>query len=320
MRWLRFGKIAALAALPALAGCDLVELAAPARFQEDFEFTRPLNPGGRLAVENSNGSIEIQVWDEDEAQIRGVKFASSKKLLDLIEIDVAGSGDFVRVRTVKPSGRFGSMGARYTIRVPHGAVLDPLITTNGTITVTGDVGGVRARTSNGRVKIAGASGDVEIQTSNGSITCTEIEGDARLSTSNGAIRVDGLKGRLRAKTSNGSVKARIEPGPGPEPIEIRTSNGAISLTLQAPPAADVIVTTSNASITVRAPESLRARLRLRSTNGAVSADFEVAGAGERSKRRLEGLVNGGGPLVELTTTNGTVRLLKLGPETQAEEL
>ena len=318
MHLLRLWRIAVLAILPALAGCDLIELAAPARFQEDFEFTRPLASSGRLAVENSNGSIEIEVWDQQTVQIRGAKFASSKRLLDLLEIDVAGAEDFVRVRTVRPSGRFGSMGARYTIRIPHGAVLDPLITTNGTITVTGDAGGLRARTSNGRVKIAGVSGDVEIQTSNGSITCTEIEGDTRLTTSNGAIRVDGLKGRLRAKTSNGSVKARIQPGPGPEPIEIRTSNGAISLTLEAPPAADVIVTTSNASITVRAPDSLRARLRLRSTNGTVSTDFEVTGPGERSKRRLDGLVNGGGPLIQLTTTNGTVRLLKLGPEAQEE--
>ncbi len=315
-----FRSVGVAGILVVFAGCDLVELATPARFHEDFDYSYPLASGGRLAVENTNGSIEVAAWDQETVRIEGTKFASSKELLDLLEIDVVPAEDFLQIRTVKPSGRWGAAGARYRIHVPAAVAVDPLITTNGSVSVKGVTGPVRARTSNGRVEIEKVAGAVEVRTSNGSITCTEIDGDAKLTTSNGAIRVTGLKGRLRARTSNGSVKARLVPGPGVEPIEVRTSNGSVTLVLERAPASDVIVATSNASITVYAPESLKAQLRLKSTNATVSTDFDVAASGEHSKHRLEGAVNGGGPLVQLTTTNGTIRLLKLKPGDQSAEL
>ncbi len=304
----------------ALCGCDLVELAAPARFQEEFDHRYPLEAGARLLVENFNGSIQVSSWDQDEIRIQGAKFASSEELLELLDIDIVAAGDFVQVRTLRPSSRRGAMGARYVIHVPEDTVVDRLLSTNGRVEVTGVAGPVRVRTSNGRVEVRRVKGDVEVTTSNGSITCKQIEGDAKLRTSNGAIRVDGLRGRLRARTSNGSVKARLAPETAGEPIEIRTSNGSVHLVLETQPATDVIVTTTNASITVRAPQSLAAGVRLKSTHASVETEFDLAEVKERSKHRLEGVVGSGGPLVELTTTNGAVRLLELRPEDQSDEL
>ncbi len=318
MRSLLF-RVAAISLATALFGCDLVELATPARYHEDFDYTYPLEEGARLSVENVNGSIEVDAWNKDEIHISGTKFASSKELLGLLNIDIVATKEFVQVRTVKPSYRRGSMGARYVIHVPANTVVDRLITTNGRVAVNGVGGPVRIRTSNGRVEVRDIHGEVEVRTSNGSITCEGITGDANLKTSNGAIRAVRLHGRLRAQTSNGSIKARLAPETAAEPIVLKTSNGTVNLVLETLPAADVIVTTSNASITVQAPESLRAQLRLRSTNATVTTEFDVTDAKVKSKHRLEGLVNGGGPLVQLTTSNGSVRLLKFRPKDQPED-
>ena len=46
------------ALLISLPGCDFDELVGAANFREDFHYTYPLQPGGRLSVETFNGSVE----------------------------------------------------------------------------------------------------------------------------------------------------------------------------------------------------------------------------------------------------------------------
>jgi hypothetical protein len=49
----------------------------------------------------------------------------------------------------------------------------------------------------------------------------------------------------------------------------------------------------------------------RTTNSSISSDFEVKMQGEFSKNRLEGVIGNGGSLIDLSTSNGSIRLLKL---------
>jgi hypothetical protein len=52
-----------------------------------------------------------------------------------------------------------------------------------------------------------------------------------------------------------------------------------------------------------------ARIRANTSNGAAQTDFDVDGS--IGKHSIEGSVNGGGPLVHLTSSNGAVRVLKM---------
>jgi len=306
-----FGKVVPLAAVLVLAGCDIEQLTGSARFKEDFHYNYRLKPGGRLSVENLNGSIAVHSWDQDEVEITGTKYASSQALLDALKIDVAATDDFIQIRTVRPSGRRGNMGAKFVIRVPGRVELNRITSSNGSIDVEGIEGGARLRTSNGKIRVADLKGDLEVSTSNGSVTLTNTRGSAVIKTSNGSIRTDGVHGHFEAHTSNGSIRAQIFGDGDGRPIEIHTSNGSIDLTLMEQPSADVIVTSSNSMITVHAPASLAAQLKAETTNAPVHTDFEVTIKGSRKKTRLEGTINGGGPLIRLETSNGTIRLLKL---------
>lgn len=304
-------RILLVAAVVFFLGCDLEDIAGSARYKKDFHYSYKLSPGGRLSVENFNGPVKIIAGDGSEVTIDGTRYASSPELLAALKVDVVADDDFIQVRTVRPSGHRGNMGARYTIHTPRKVELDRIINSNGSLTIEGTRGTARLRTSNGRITITGVTGNVEAGTSNGSVHLADCRGSAVLRTSNGSIRASGVRDRFEATTSNGSIKAGITGGSSDEPIEVRTSNGSITLTLREQPATDIIATTSNASITVRAPESLAARVKLSTSNGSVKTDFQVLVSGTQKKTRLNGTINGGGPLVKLTSSNGNIRLLKL---------
>jgi len=62
---------------------------------------------------------------------------------------------------------------------------------------------------------------------------------------------------------------------------------------------------------LRLPVNAGARVLAHTTNSTVSTDFEVTGKGEEFKGRLEGTIGAGGPRVELITTNGAIKILKM---------
>jgi hypothetical protein len=59
------------------------------------------------------------------------------------------------------------------------------------------------------------------------------------------------------------------------------------------------------------PYQVNAHVMARTTNSSISSDFEVRMQGEFGKNRLEGTIGNGGPLIDLSTSNGSIRLLKM---------
>jgi hypothetical protein len=59
------------------------------------------------------------------------------------------------------------------------------------------------------------------------------------------------------------------------------------------------------------PPAIGARLRAHTSNGSISSDFEVQVQGQISKHSLEGTIGTGGPVLDLSTSNGGIRLEKL---------
>ena len=79
-----------------LTGCDLDELGSLGNshaYEKDFHYSYPLKPGGRLALDSFNGSVEITGWDQDKVEIDGVQYASTREMRDAIKIDVTASGE-----------------------------------------------------------------------------------------------------------------------------------------------------------------------------------------------------------------------------------
>lgn len=305
---------ACLAFVPLLLfapGCDIEELVSQAsRFREDFSYRYPLKPGGAFSLDNFNGSVEVLGWEKEEVQVSGVKYAANERALQELRIQADVGPGAVRIRTVEPSERRGGAGARFLVRVPRQVELEHVVTSNGSIRVEDVKGDARLETSNGAITLRQLEGRVQAKTSNGSIIADQLSGDAVLRTSNGSIRLDRLQGALEASTSNASITARVTKPASNRPITLQTSNGSIDFTLGEINQNEVILTTSNASITARLPASLKARLKAQTSNGSIHSDFEIL-TRSLSKTFVEGDIGGGGPMIQLTTSNGSIRLLSL---------
>src|SRR5215217_8107740 len=92
-----------------LVGCDELWVDGGGRVTEDFSYNYTLKPGGRLSIENSNGSVEITGWDKDTVDITGTKYASNDDLLKSLKIDIQHDSESVSIRTIRPSGIRGNL-------------------------------------------------------------------------------------------------------------------------------------------------------------------------------------------------------------------
>ena len=166
-----------------------------------------------------------------------------------------------------------------------------LKTSGGNIEVV-DVGGdVRAHTSGGNLRFGAIAGSIWGKTSGGNIGVASCHGDAEVQTSGGSIRLQNVGGTLNAKTSGGSIHAAVVAQPHRE-CTLRTSGGSITVDLLSDVAVDIAAKTSG---------------------GNVSTDFAVESVlqGKPPKNRLEGTINGGGPLMTLRTSGGNIHLQKI---------
>ena len=296
------------AGLVVLAGCDIEDLGGFERYHEDFHYSYPLKAGGRLSVEGFNGSVEVSVWDQETVDISGTKYARTQEDTHDLKIEVDHSADSVSIRAVRPSMRRGNYGAKFAIKVPRGVVLDHLTTSNGAIRTSDGAGPARLKTSNGHVEVRRLKGPLNAETSNGPVELQDIDGAVEVRTSNGHIRAEGIRGALDATTSNSSIHAMLDKVDGA--VRVQSSNGGIDLTLPPNTQSAVRAHTSNSGITLHLPGEVNARLSAGTSNASISSDFEMRMRGEISKHHIEGSIGNGGPLIDLSTSNGQIRIMK----------
>ncbi len=291
-----------------LVGCDMEDFGPSDRYKAEFHYT--LKPTERLNVENFNGEIEVEGGDESSIEVTGTKYASTQERLDNIKIDVQTVGGTTEIHTTRPSDWHGNQGARYLIRAPRKTVVDRITSSNGSVRVHDMTSDARVHTSNGPVRVENVSGGVRAETSNGAIDLDSVTGQVDLKTSNGRILANEISGQCEASTSNGGVTLRFKDGPG-GPTRVTTSNGAVDITMARAPKNGVRVDTSNGSITLDMPGNSSVHLNAQ-TSERVNSEFDLKETGSigKDKNHLEGDIGEGGPLVDLTTHNGSIHLRK----------
>jgi hypothetical protein len=128
---------------------------------------------------------------------------------------------------------------------------------------------------------------------------------ATFSTINGGVEVSGLKGRITAESTNGGIRARDIWGP----LDARSTNGGVEVDLADVSESGVKLGCVNGGIELRLPSTAKANISARITNGGINASgLQMETIGESSRRRLDARLNGGGPQIELSGTNGGIRI------------
>jgi len=251
---------------------DFDEMFGGKEFTEPFNQTLPLKAGDSFSLKNTNGFVKVTTWDRNEVEISAKKVARRREEdLNRVKIEVEAFGSAVRVDTIYEKFRNLRVHVDYEVRVPEGVILETIRSTNGDVELAGRFADVKAGTTNGDIRIEGGEGRIELHTTNGSIRARNINGTVDAGTTNGSIYLDLAE-----------VKNDIKAG---------TTNGSVNLKLGG---------------------SVNAELRARTTNGGLTVDFPVTIQGTISSRhRIEGRIGSGGPLIDLHTTNGAIRINKL---------
>jgi DUF4097 and DUF4098 domain-containing protein YvlB len=187
---------------------------------EAFNQTYPLSPTGRVHIENINGDVHVNVWDQASVKVDAVKSAHSQKRLSEVTIDVESAPDILRIKTKYPEERNyegrdredGFTSVEYTLTVPRTAKLDGADLVNGSLDVEGVKGDVRANLVNGTVTASGMGGDVKLNTVNGGIEANVASlgtaKDVQLNSVNGPIVLTvpaGASAVIKATTVHGKI-------------------------------------------------------------------------------------------------------------------
>jgi len=132
------------------------------------------------------------------------------------------------------------------------------------------------------------NGNLALRSTNGGIRITGVRGDIQFETLNGGLTLDDVGGNVSGETTNGSITAQLsgDQWDGDE-LDLRTTNGSVTLTL---------------------PEGFSADLEAGTVNGAFHTDFPITVRGQLRSNRISTQLNGGGPPIHISTTNGAIRI------------
>lgn len=216
------------------------------------EFTLPA--GGLTELNASpNGSVQVQGWDKGEvfvrARIEGRSRTPDAARALVSEVNLVTSGQALKAEGPK-SGRGESWSVTYDAMVP-------------------------------------VNSDLALRATNGNVEVTKVMGDLRVGSTNGNIRLLGVGGDVTGGTTNGSVVVELagDQWVG-EGVDIRTTNGSITLGI---------------------PEAYNGVLDAATTNGSINVDFPITVTGKIG-RRLRAELGDGGATIKAVTTNGSVKI------------
>jgi DUF4097 and DUF4098 domain-containing protein YvlB len=294
----------------------LPALIAQAKIERLVEKSFPVSGVGTLRLETQGGQINVSPGKDSivkitaRERIRADSEAEADAILKKLDLSFAQNGNDVSATAKyenQPIGfHWGSwppVNVDFIVTVPPNFVTD-LHTSGGGITV-GDLGGkVTARTSGGSIKLGKIGAEINAHTSGGGISVDEARGPATLKTSGGSIAVGRVAGPAELSTSGGGIKIESVEGS----IQAHTSGGSVHAGIAGPLKEDSSLSTSGGSVSVKVAKTVAFRLDAATSGGGVDASglTLTLAKGSRGRHALAGEVNGGGPLLKLRTSGGSI--------------
>jgi hypothetical protein len=323
-RGLRLG--AALAVLGLLAPAALADTA-----EGKFEKTLTVTGAVDMDVRTGSGSITVRTGGAGSVRISatikardrgwGSSLSAAEKVKRLeANPPIEQNGNVIVIGRIEDRELQNNVTINYEITTPADTKLRSQ-TGSGSMTLDGVRGPVEASTGSGSINASSIGDAMRAQTGSGSITLSGVKGMVRASTGSGGIRASGVAGAFTGSTGSGSIEVEqvapgdVEVSTGSGGIEVRGVNGALrartgsgSIRAEGRPAGSWRLHSSSGGVTVRVPSDLGFELDARTSSGSVYTAHEITMRGSLNRRELRGKVRGGGPLIELSTSSGSIRI------------
>jgi DUF4097 and DUF4098 domain-containing protein YvlB len=251
---------AGLASAPLYAGTPINE-------------TRPLDPRGRIEIDNMKGRIQVRAWDRNEVRVTGTLGDGVEKLV------VDGDRGNLEVRVEYPK-RMGSWRNDRTgptellLQVPLQASLDI-----ESVSADIDVDGVApdeidVDTVSGNVTIAAAPRHASIESVSGDLALTLNSREARTESVSGDIVLKGrLDGEVHAETVSGDITIDSR-GERVRRLSTGTVSGDADVRVGLADGGEIKSETVSGEIRLHLPKNLSARVR----GETFSGDLDAPGA------------------------------------------
>jgi hypothetical protein len=237
--------------------------------------------GGRVQLDRIGSSAVVKTGG---SEIRIGRIAG--------ELRCFSGGGAIRVDSAGGDAWCETAGGEITVDQVGGAL--HATTAGGNIHVNKAGGLIVARSDGGLIQIERAGGIVTAQTRGGAIQVGKAPG-VRCESAAGAIRVRSSSGPLLAETAVGSIFAELLPGALLQDSNLVTGSGDVTVFIP-----------SNIAVSVEAINQTIGRL-----NRIVSDFPQIQVKSENSRVRpivAEGSLNGGGPLLRISASGGTIYL------------
>jgi hypothetical protein len=132
-----------------------------------------------------------------------------------------------------------------------------------------------------------SNSNLSLKAHNGGIGVSDVRGQIEFSALNGGVSLRRLAGNVKGQTMNGGLSIELAGnGWDGEGMDVRTTNGGVSLSI---------------------PENYSAHLETGTVNGGLKTDFPITLQGD-IKRQLSLDIGGGGQTIRAITTNGGVSI------------
>ena len=232
--------------------------------------------GGRLRMDRIGGHVVA-------------KTAGGEVALGTIggSVRCISAGGPIRADLIKGEARLETAGGDITVREVGGPFYGS--TAGGGIQIGKAGSTVVVNTVGGVIDVGGAAGSVTAESQGGPIHVGAARG-VKCETGGGAIRLTNVSGALHASTAVGNIIARLLNADGWSDSFLGTSGGDITVFLP-----------SNLGVTIRAQNEAAT-----GTNRIVSDFPGVRVRKEGPLVMAEGAINGGGPLLRLSSAGGTI--------------
>jgi DUF4097 and DUF4098 domain-containing protein YvlB len=130
--------------------------------------------------------------------------------------------------------------------------------------------------------------DLTAKTHNGAVTVSDVRGNLRFDVNNGAVHLKRVAGDVSGTTVNGAIQAELAGGVWEgRQLEMVTHNGAVTVTMAS---------------------YYSAHIQAETGNGRIQSDFPLPLSGNLRPQNLDFNLGSGGPLIHITTGNGSIRL------------
>jgi len=302
----------------------------PALADTEGHFDRTLTVSGPvdLDVETGSGNIVVRAGGSGQVEIHGKIHAGwhmsgdvEQRVHDLeANPPIEQNGNTIRVGHIEDHDRTRNISISYEVIVPAETKLHSS-SGSGNVHVDGVAGPAEATSGSGNVSLNNIGGEVHARSGSGDIDLNSVHGNARVSTGSGTVHAMGIAGSFTGSSGSGDVRLEqtapgdVDVSSGSGTLEIKGAKGAVkaqtgsgNIVAQGDPTGEWKLRTGSGSVEVQFPDQAAYDLFAHTGSGSIQTTHEMTVQGTITPRELHGKVHGGGALVELSTSSGSIQI------------